>query len=619
MNRNNSFLPLTIQLVLVFFFFIFSIYVLAKVSRIAFRWIRWSAKQSGASTTINFICFALAAYFYPNPLKFVFRQGWSFVADILGNFPNLIQQSSSVEPICGNASFEICLSAVTKVFVASWSFFVLSAINHLRLDEFPLLDSIFFTAIWLGSAYVLTIPNFVERLATGCRSMLDGLTSNYKTISPKFRANALFVGILVIGAYLSFSSIIAIPSLQEAVLQDAAKTDELTKRLKAVVGEPKDFDARFPDISMTLAAKEASESDLKSPAVEDPSRGKEQQTKSDPKKSIEGGASANQTQTNPYFSIFEKNAYRRFAALKSTWTALRENFRSDQFKVIDIATDTFNASNRGRRGTRETEQHFLSIDLWYRHWWAERAATLSNCRAAVEKVGSDMSDLVDLVEANMRSQVSNSSSHDIDISGLVKRQGDSENTARSTCSMSDSVNYDIPLRQDFGGYLGVFGIAAQWLLKTESLPLVLISGLLGFGLLGAACSTFIRNVGNRNPEDPLVVNLAGVILRGASAAIMIFLGVYGGLAVFAGPNVNPNPYVVLFTCLVAAVYSEDAWAWGAKEFRDRLSKSSTPLEPNAPNAGKPTVVESGKVPVVEDAKPAVGAEKPPTDQKPPTT
>src|SRR4029450_533939 len=97
----------------------------------------------------------------------------------------------------------------------------------------------------------------------------------------------------------------------------------------------------------------------------------------------------------------------------------------------------------------------------------------------------------------------------------------------------------IPDREDFGVYLGIFGIATRWLLKTESLSLVLITGLLGFGLLGAACSTFIRNVRVRSAGEPLVPNLASVVIRGGSAAVLIFLAVYGGLAVFASTATNP--------------------------------------------------------------------------------
>ena len=186
------------------------------------------------------------------------------------------------------------------------------------------------------------------------------------------------------------------------------------------------------------------------------------------------------------------------------------------------------------------------------------------------------------------------------MSNYVKRQNESESNAISSCTVSDAASYDIPVRENFGGYLGVFGLASEWLLKTESLSLVLIAGLLGFGLLGASCSTVIRNIGSRGPGDPLVTNLASVVLRGVSAAVLIFLGVYGGLAVFAGPNANPNPYVVLFTCLAAAVYSEDTWAWGASKFRAGLANQG----PNSPqSATVETETNTPAQPPASDVKP----------------
>ena len=50
------------------------------------------------------------------------------------------------------------------------------------------------------------------------------------------------------------------------------------------------------------------------------------------------------------------------------------------------------------------------------------------------------------------------------------------------------------------------------------------------------------------------------ILRGFSAAIVIFLAVEGGLNVFSSGSGDPNPYVLLCTCLIGSVFSEDVWS-----------------------------------------------------------
>ena len=108
---------------------------------------------------------------------------------------------------------------------------------------------------------------------------------------------------------------------------------------------------------------------------------------------------------------------------------------------------------------------------------------------------------------------------------------------------------------------------AKWLLETESLSLALIVGMMGFGLLGSAVSTFVRETQGqqRREGEPLVADLGGVILRGVSAAIVVFLGAKGGLTVFAGNSSEPNPYVLLFTCLIGAVFSERVWDWAREK------------------------------------------------------
>jgi hypothetical protein len=217
---------------------------------------------------------------------------------------------------------------------------------------------------------------------------------------------------------------------------------------------------------------------------------------------------------------------------------------------------------------RETQQHFLEIERWYRRWWAQQALQLNQCGASSVPSGV--------------------------INDALKRFNQAEGDAR-ICSVR-SVVQDIPAREDFGAYLGIFGFAARWLLKTESLSLVLITGLLGFGFLGAACSTFISHVSSRGKGEPLVPNLASVVIRGGSAAVLIFLAVYGGLAVFASTNTNPNPYVVLFACLAAAVFSEDAWSWGAQQFRSRLSGGGQDQSRERPREGSETGAGSPEIP-----------------------
>jgi hypothetical protein len=89
------------------------------------------------------------------------------------------------------------------------------------------------------------------------------------------------------------------------------------------------------------------------------------------------------------------------------------------------------------------------------------------------------------------------------------------------------------------------------------MPLALTTGLVGFGLLGALVSSFVR----APADQPTKLDFFGVVSRGASAAVVVFLAVYGGLAIVSQTTPDPNPCVVFLTCLVGAVFGDDIWTW----------------------------------------------------------
>lgn len=127
----------------------------------------------------------------------------------------------------------------------------------------------------------------------------------------------------------------------------------------------------------------------------------------------------------------------------------------------------------------------------------------------------------------------------------------------------------------------VFQQIGEWLVDTNSIDLVLIIGMFGFGLLGAAISSFItaEPAALRDPETPLVDNLSVVIIRGFSAAIVIFLATKGSIAVINSGTNDPNPYVLFFACLVGAVFSEPIWDWSKDKILSIYKKNTTTPQP----------------------------------------
>jgi hypothetical protein len=123
-----------------------------------------------------------------------------------------------------------------------------------------------------------------------------------------------------------------------------------------------------------------------------------------------------------------------------------------------------------------------------------------------------------------------------------------------------------------GSELGIFRKFSQWLIFPNSMALVLIAGMIGFGLFGATISTFIKD-GSLKEAGLMRSDIYSIIIRGFSAAIVIFLGVMGGLAIFSTSQAEPNPYALFFTCLVGAVYSEKIWEWAQEKLKTTLGSS----------------------------------------------
>ena len=89
--------------------------------------------------------------------------------------------------------------------------------------------------------------------------------------------------------------------------------------------------------------------------------------------------------------------------------------------------------------------------------------------------------------------------------------------------------------------------------------------MLGVGLVGCIVSTFVRQQRTRGVNDPWVSDVFPVVVRGFTAAVVVYLAVEGGLNVFGTDSNQPNPYVLLFACLVGAVFSEDVWVRARKQ------------------------------------------------------
>lgn len=104
----------------------------------------------------------------------------------------------------------------------------------------------------------------------------------------------------------------------------------------------------------------------------------------------------------------------------------------------------------------------------------------------------------------------------------------------------------------------IFKLISNWIVESESQEMVLITGMLGFGLLGAGISAIYRKR-KFNDENFESTNFS-ILLGSISSSVIIYLAVKGGISVFSkGGDIEINYYSILLLCLIGSVYSEIVW------------------------------------------------------------
>jgi hypothetical protein len=115
-----------------------------------------------------------------------------------------------------------------------------------------------------------------------------------------------------------------------------------------------------------------------------------------------------------------------------------------------------------------------------------------------------------------------------------------------------------PLRPAMGDDLGAFKWLSGWLAKTNFPALVLIVGLLGFGLLGDNVSTFFKL---KDIKEDWIYSFFKTIIVGFTASIIVFLATMGGLIIYNGNTTETNGYILFFVCFAGAIYSDSIYEW----------------------------------------------------------
>ena len=96
-------------------------------------------------------------------------------------------------------------------------------------------------------------------------------------------------------------------------------------------------------------------------------------------------------------------------------------------------------------------------------------------------------------------------------------------------------------------------------------------------------------------------------------SVLIFLATFGGVAVFSRAEPEPNAYAVFFACFIAAVFSEDVWAWAQRRQTAELGKTGGNAAGGADRGASGADIPRPNNPA-EAITPARGPSDPPRDR-----
>jgi hypothetical protein len=504
------------------------------------------------------VAFALAATIFSSGAADLWSVVYGLVQLLFIQFPRALVQIFFTTNVCNPAD---CFLRVAGTIANSVQNLFSISVSYLR----NVISVVQLFALWAVLAWGL--GDLLNPAAAPGSS--KGLRRLIADMSPIARLRVSLGSIIVLGAYFCFCAIVAVslfkPPEKAQVLDEKQLEDTLNKIKLGTSGDDSAFAQRFPEDLEGLPKLPDKPTPEAGPAGAPPS---------------------------------PPNSSKPLGELPNLWKQLRAQMAAEQDRLLQRAIASYKIENLNRVGTREQANHYLALNKWFQSAEERLFSHLDTCRAAISNAAFFANEGA---KATISPSVNPSpvgrpdfqmarpgSSGDplapgpgIAVPFQIPTYTDRDTVtaqARSACQVRSLNIEDPPDRSDFGYQFGIVGDVAVWLLRTESMPLALITGLIGFGLFGALVSAFVRTP----PGQQLQLDIFSVVCRGVSAAIVVFLAAYGGIAIVSQTSSDPNPYLVFVTCLVGAVFGDDVWLWARKKF--------VPREETAEGASKTNTV-----------------------------
>jgi hypothetical protein len=373
--------------------------------------------------------------------------------------------------------------------------------------------------------------------------------SLFASLPDYVRKNILRISIFVVGIYLSLAAIIAIPWLQEEGNPDnEVKYNAETLRQALTKAKKENYDTlflpKFPSDPIAMVK-------VKIP-VELVSSAEQEIAFMDDLQGV----------------LDEKLAIRQTLVTKWEQNKLKHN--QELKGIVDDIVSKFEAEGESLKEKQRIKyfqklrEHFQSLIVrWNEELALQGDRIISEdqfCIQGLQAIRDDINNLESATDAKQINAIIRANLPAYLYDGIFGE----------TSVLNSNIN-SLPSSPEAGDDWGIFSLLGSWLFRTDNMSLVLITGVIGFGLFGASISSFVRDFTSMKAGQPgKDFNVGEMIIRGISAAVVIFLAVEGGLSVFTQEKMNPNPHVLFFSCLVGAVFSEQIWNWAKDKLEDNF-------------------------------------------------
>lgn len=517
---------------------LFLVFGLWKILRLFYRLVLGPDSPLGKSISARIIGLAVAVLMFPRGAQWLLVTPALVVFDLANALPERI--ATLLQRVRGLGRGFAIEDAFTRLLDLAQIVASELARAVSRVLEGNIGDVVLALATWV----------LVARLIDGAPSD-TGPRAWFQALDSARRRLVLLSAVFFVGIFLSMASIVAIPYLQEEKAPVNLTRENLEKALESFKSKSTDLDALLPasvlneDPVRALAAAAAAAASAPDTAA--------------------SGTAPALAARDPQVDILISLARARRDEARARAEALRSGIVAKQAQVINNALVAFDTEMRQQMSTQERFSFFRQLQSAAQRELSAQLQSVDECRQTLEATdrGLEQAGRTVLYQFGSPREFSRRDAlfPTLDVfSTFASAYG-------RACVDRPAVRSEF-LAPEAGTGWGPFGWVANWLLRTRSSALTLITGMLGFGLLGAAITSFVRTepVAEGDPRGLV----SHVVIRGVTAAVLVFLAAKGGLAVFSSGAGEPNAYVLFFTCLVGAVFSEDVWAWARARFKARL-------------------------------------------------